>query len=808
MKPLVQPHPLHPGAPMRVRALTLGSVAFLFAILLVLPSLAWAGWFMNGNAACRAPGEQVDVSIVPDGSGGSFVVWRDLRRAVGLSDLYATRLLADGTRAAGWPVEGLPLSQSGAVGRPWAVASGDGGLMVFWVDSQTFAKHMQRVDGAGVIAAGFPVDGMLLPIPAGGAPGGVQFQAVGDGAGGAYLMWTAAPFFNSQQLRLTRVSGTGAPAPGFSYDGLEIGHNAFSFGRPWVHLRLVSDPTGGAWISEIAQSEDEPRGSSDLGFQQKVNGDGSRGRDLRLVPDGHDGTPDGHAFVNRMAGAPDGSGGALVAWRIGGPLGPADFMRHYSSTGADLSSLAPAPVVDAAIADGTGGVYLFGAPLGSNRLELHRRGALGDTPAGWASGTVVSASGSYLAFELIRLGSRVLACWSSGAAGAQDLFAASVEADGTLTPGWTAGGLGVANAAGMQALAGALNAGGIAPGLDNDAFVAWQDTRSGGSDVYVARLGANGPIVDARIEAELTVAPRRVERLQHGHWFKAWIEPPAPYDAHSIDVASLLVNGSVAVAARSRIKFVDHDRDGIMELLVRFERDAVAATLPATGAPVVELTGTIAGLPFVAADTLLGDEHALVTPEAGMRLNPGTVTRLAWRLPEGMRSTPVAVLASLDAGRSWETIAAEIPAGSSLDWNVPNRRSDHVLIAIAMADPGETADQLMDGVLGVSPEFAIGSTLGVDGAGSPVALAIRCSTPNPQSSRSVRVDLALASDTPARIELVDLSGRTRCSEELNGLAAGTHSVILAARGGLPSGIYFARLRQGDKSVTLRLTILD
>lgn len=785
----------------------LRSVLPLLALLLsTTPSLAAAGWFPNGNAVCRAPGEQVDVSIVSDGSGGAFVVWRDQRRGSTLNDLFATHVLADGSTAAGWPVDGLALSQSGAVGRPWPVASGNGGLLVFWLDGQTSAKYMQRVNGAGEFAAGFPANGLQLPIAGQNTFSGSPFQAVSDGAGGAYLMWAFAPAIDRAELKLTRVTGGGAAAQGFDLGGVTSTTATFGFNR-WEFLQLTADPSGGAWLSEIT-SFGLPGGRSLNGYRWKLEADGTLEPVLVLTPDGSNSQIIGeYASVNPLSGAADGSGGAFSAWRIGGSSGPAQYLKHHSSAGTDLAPLASAPVLDALIPDGAGGVYLFGAPIGLNQLELHRRDALGAAPAGWASGAIVSTSGGYLALEPLRVGGRVITCWTAGDPSTADLMASSIEADGTLSPGWPVGGTTVSNAAGLQLLGGVLHSGGIAAGSDNDAFVAWQDTRSGGSDVYVARLGANGPVVDARIEAELTVAPRQLDRLQHGRWLKAWIEPPMPYLASRIDVASLRINGSVPVAAGSQVRFTDHDRDGIAELLVRFDRDAVAATLPAIGPQIIEVTGTIDGQPLVAADTLLGDPGVIVTPAAGMRLPPGTVTQLAWQLPEGMTTANVALLVSLDAGRTWETITPEIPAGTPLDWSAPNRRTDHALIAVAMGDPSESAAELMDGVLGVSPEFVIGSTLGVDG-GPAVALALRRSTPNPQSSRSVRLDLALASDAPARVELIDVTGRTRWSEELTGLGAGSHTLSMAPRGAVSPGLYFVRLTQGTREARLRLTILD
>ncbi len=773
----------------------------LFTTLLIAQP-ARAGWFAQGNPICRAPGVQADISVLADGTGGSYVVWRDERRGPGISDLYAARVDPDGALHAGWPTDGLALAQSGAVGRSIPVVTASGQLMVAWIDVSTFRIQLQFVGSDGVRAASYPANGLTLPLFAGG-PGGVSdilLRVVSDGAEGAYLLTNRFDVAElSSPLYLTRVGSDGAMAPGWTSDGVLVSDSFFLLGFRTVGLS--PDGAGGVWVSQASLIDGGIGANLQVGSMVHVLPDRSLSA-ASLSPSGYP-DPLGHftSYIESALDAPDGAGGAFALWRVGGPQGPLYYLQRHLAGGGTGGPAVSAPVELQMLSDGAGGVYMLGVPRSAVQLELHRRDASLAAPAGWGSGVVLSTATDHQAIKSVRSGSNVYVGWSNGTAGSEDLRASAVTAAGSLASGWANEGTLVSSAAGVQILQG------MAAGIAGDAYAAWIDTRSGNGDVYLAHLGPNGPIQDAVLEADLTVTPRDAEHLAHGHWVKAWIEPHAPQSASQIDAASLRMNGTVAIASDVRPRITDHDRDGIPELMVRFDRAAAAATLPAGAPAILTVTGTVGGQPFVAADTLLGDEHVVVSPEVGVRLNPGTVTRLAWQMPEGMHTARVALLASLNGGRSWDTIAADVPAGEPYDWQTPTRPSDHVLLAVTMTGEGEGPETLIDGLLGMSPELQIGNTLGVGDRGI-VALAVMRNTPNPQSTRRVRVEFALATDDVATIELLDVTGRVRAREDVVGLAAGAHSLDLAAHGALPPGLYFVRLSQGGQRAQARITLID
>jgi hypothetical protein len=90
-----------------------------------------ASWPLDGTGICAGPGEQGRTAIVPDGTGGIFVTWRDAR--TGANSVYALRITGEGSVAGSWPACGIrvctfPSTQDGGT----AIPDGHGGLIVFW----------------------------------------------------------------------------------------------------------------------------------------------------------------------------------------------------------------------------------------------------------------------------------------------------------------------------------------------------------------------------------------------------------------------------------------------------------------------------------------------------------------------------------------------------------------------------------------------------------------------------------------------------------------------------------------------------
>ena len=204
--------------------------------------------------------------------------------------VYATRFLANGTRAPGWPTAGTQLSTRASAtswGNPSICSDGLGGLFAAWVAfPANAAPYAIRFTSLGVKAAGWPTDGLQIaqnhawaPSIAtdaqGGAfltwessdwhvrlqhlsdsgfqffpPGGLQVSALvepsqgqtaaADGYGGVYITWrTAGPSYG----RFTRIDAIGEPSLGWTGDGIPFLNNSTT-------PALVPAPDGGAIIAQ------------------------------------------------------------------------------------------------------------------------------------------------------------------------------------------------------------------------------------------------------------------------------------------------------------------------------------------------------------------------------------------------------------------------------------------------------------------------------------------------------------------------------------------------------------------------------
>jgi len=86
-------------------------------------------------------------------------------------------------------------------------------------------------------------------------------------------------------------------------------------------------------------------------------------------------------------------------------------------------------------------------------------------------------------------------------------------------------------------------------------------------------------------------------------------------------------------------------------------------------------------------------------------------------------------------------------------------------------------------------------------------LALAGLRPNPPGNE-LAVAFTLATAGPARLELLDVTGRRVRERALTGLRPGvTNLASLGARAALPPGVYLLRLSQGPRSVARKAALL-
>jgi len=98
-------------------------------------------------------------------------------------------------------------------------------------------------------------------------------------------------------------------------------------------------------------------------------------------------------------------------------------------------------------------------------------------------------------------------------------------------------------------------------------------------------------------------------------------------------------------------------------------------------------------------------------------------------------------------------------------------------------------------------------TTDVTDAAAPLAFALEGVRPNPSRGGQLSVTFALPSSAPARLELLEVSGRRVVTRDVGELGTGQHVVDLAANRALPPGLYLVRLAQGANVRVTRVAVL-
>src|SRR5689334_152111 len=120
-----------------IENLKLFSLTIFCMATLAIPAMAQVQWAPNGAPVCTDPGNQFTPAIVSDGAGGAFITWPD-DRAVDNYNIYAQHLLASGVADPTWPVNGAAVcTASGQQNSPQLIPDGSGGIFIVWDDTRT-----------------------------------------------------------------------------------------------------------------------------------------------------------------------------------------------------------------------------------------------------------------------------------------------------------------------------------------------------------------------------------------------------------------------------------------------------------------------------------------------------------------------------------------------------------------------------------------------------------------------------------------------------------------------------------------------
>jgi hypothetical protein len=395
----------------------------LFATRVLANGTVDPAWPVNGHPICTASGGQFNGVPESDGAGGAFLVWQDQRS--GTSDIYVHHILRDIGPNPAWPVSGLPVCTADSIQHTARLAvDGTGGAFVSWLDRRTgvLAFRAHHVLGNGVLDPTWPADGVVLDA----GPVGGSNALLADGLGGAITVWAHGADFD---LRVLRLLPDGVD-PAWAAGGIPLCSAAGAQGGPLA----VSDGSGGALVAWA----DFRTGTPDVYGGHVLAGgvvDPTWPVDGRALC-----VATGSQTLFAMSAT--GPGEAIVAW------------RHLSGTAADVYALRTS---------GPGGSWpVDGLPL--------------CTLAGSQDSPSVCSDG----FD------GAIVAWQDRRSTTADMYAQRVLADGQTA--WTASGVAVSTANFNQERPEVLadGAGG--------AIIVWQDDRAGNYDIYAQRLQPNGQL--------------------------------------------------------------------------------------------------------------------------------------------------------------------------------------------------------------------------------------------------------------------------------------------------------------------------
>ncbi len=113
------------------------------------------------------------------------------------------------------------------------------------------------------------------------------------------------------------------------------------------------------------------------------------------------------------------------------------------------------------------------------------------------------------------------------------------------------------------------------------------------------------------VTATIDIHPDTLNLRSEGKWITAYIQLPEEYNAEDIDAATILLNETIQPVLDPKYEFVtnpseylvDHNEDGILERMVKFDKAEVMALL-SVGEATLTITGEVNGTSFEGSDSI------------------------------------------------------------------------------------------------------------------------------------------------------------------------------------------------------------
>lgn len=582
-----------------------------------------------------------------------------------------------------------------------------------------------------------------------------------DGFGGALVVWAENTLNFDGYVRMQRVTAAGSFAPGWTVDGRVLLHT----NRPSSVDAVVPDGVGGLYVLAHYYTPSE--------LVQLLRFDSAAG-----VPSGW--PTGGYSFDAGYC--EQCSNSFYLGTVVGDPLGgchlaigtsthhqyepPTSWLgiTQFDASGA-VSQGWSQPGTNCVTwpllgSDGSGGVVGFLQNTCSGQREFFA------WPANGVATSVPMDPASYPYSSIARDVNNGLWLVGHQASSTGEVLVQQIAANGSPLPGWESG----------LPLPGPEGARTAIPDATGGMYFLWHEP---GPIVRCIRMQADGsfaPSWDPTGEI-ITPGPSHAETYEasadgEGGVFISWTDASgAAVSGAAIFASRMSSDGSIAP------EFAPAGRTIVSGVSV-ITNMRLATTSP--GAAIVCWADNRSGNSDIYAQRLPLDQvtsalASLVRSDA----TPGRVS-LAWRV--GSEVASATLQRSVEPGE-WTDFAELIPDG---------------LGEVAFEDRGLLAGSRIGYRLDLGGGTAGEVWVTIPGG----ALALAGFSPNP-STNGAQLAFTLASDEPATIEVLDVSGRRVFQRDLGGLGPGAHRTELPAGTRLSPGVYVIRLRQGGAVVTAR-----
>jgi hypothetical protein len=436
-------------------------------------------WDNYGLPLNNTPGNspQQNPKIVNDNAGNFIVLWEDSRD--GYVNIYAQKI--DETGKLFWAKDGSQICRSyGNQNFPQAIGDGAGGAIVVWQDYRNGNTdiYAQRISATGEQLWGDFGKAVCTAEASQLAP-----EITTDGQGGAIITWFDYRGGTGEDIFAQRLDSQGQAL--WEKDGVSV---CAAPGTQW-YPKVVKDGAGGAII---AWTDGRASSSDNNIYAQRLDATGK----TRWAKDGLSicSAPNNQERLVML----DAEDGTIIAWndlrssinkvyaqkinRDGTPVWQKDGVSLCTSPYQQAD-----PVIES---DGARGAIVLWNDERQENTDIFGQSLSSDGNIRWqADGRpICQAEGDQKKPVIIRLPDQnYLALWEDSRRNGSDLFAQKINGSGI--PLWEENGRPIALAPQKQEQPV------LGIGSSGDIVVAWQDSRSGNYDIYAQKISPNGSLL-------------------------------------------------------------------------------------------------------------------------------------------------------------------------------------------------------------------------------------------------------------------------------------------------------------------------